>query len=346
MPEILQFPIHEAYAEYDGDSLKIKLFYPCNPNYVQNRLPANLEHGVDVLEKLLLDGYAQIADRNNPVSPPSAGSIIILNDGSFICHRRDKKAPIHKLYHSTSSGSPNDKRSLFTQEGLLETALRETAEETLLLSHEGQVVTTEFLRKHTLESLERIEVDYLTRTVDGQFGKGKDLLEVYRMNKKILSVHCFLDLIFDVSTSISALHPIILDISSNEIISLDLEGDIVDGRFAHFNRESFILHPREIENLNFAEPITNPRVFQSKIKNKKFEIYSSAPTENLGPGGIAVKHPYLFSPDDLLTSALDGLGIPGYHGKKLNIELWKEKTILGDKNRREHSLINRRYLGK
>ncbi|MEN9626411.1 MAG: hypothetical protein RL557_739 [archaeon] len=346
MAEILQFKVYRAEADYDGASLHIKLFYSKTPGYTDQRLGANPEWGVRVLEDLLNEGHAVLANEKNPVKPPSAGSLVVLNDNTLVCHRRDKGAPVHSLYFSTSSGFPRNKPALFTREGLTGTGLQETAEELLLITkdREPRLIVTPGLKNYTLASAQKLGLDMRSYEVTEFVDEGTDTLDVfYEDGTKLFSVKTYLDMMFDMDTSLNILQIRRLNISSDEVVPVDIEGFFKNDKYIHFNRESFLLHPREITNLCFAEPLQNPRVSQSKLDGKFPQVYSEVPQEFLGPGGTPVTHPYLFAPDNLLTVGLDALRIPGYTKKKLRTELWKEQTILSDPHRSESALIPSQY---
>ena len=134
--EIAIFKIFKADATYESGNLKVRLFYPRNPAEENKRLFENLQFGIRTLETLLKEGYAQIANQENPFKPADGGSIYFFNNGDFLVHRRDKKAPMHKLYHSAPGGYTDSLDSTFTEQGLIETGLRETAEENLLITKE------------------------------------------------------------------------------------------------------------------------------------------------------------------------------------------------------------------
>ncbi len=346
MAEILQFKVHRAEAKYDGESLNIKLFYPRTPQFINERLGANPEWGIQVLDNLLTKGHSVLADEKNPVKPPSAGSLVVLNDDTIVCHRRDKGAKVHSLYFSTSSGFPNERRALFTRGGLLETALRETAEELLLLTRDKKprLVVTPGLKDYTLASAQRLGFDMSCYEVAEAVDEGTDTLEVfYDDGEKLFSVKTYLDMMFDVDTSLNILQIRRLNISSKEVVPVDTEGVFKEGRYVHFNREAFLLHHSEIADIGFAEPLENPRVYQSGLGGRYPVVYSEEPKEFLGPGKTPVTHPYLFAPDNLMTVGLDALHVLGYRGNKLRTELWKEQTILKDSQRSEAALIPQQY---
>ncbi len=160
---------------------------------------------------------------------------------------------------------------------MLETALRETAEESLILTKDEnpKIIVTPRLKIYTIDSAERLGFDLLTYEVAESVDEGTDMLEVfYEDGERIFSVKTYLDMIFDVDTSLNILQIRRLNISSNEIIPIDIEGFVKNGRYIHFNRESFLIHPSEIQSRGFCYPLENPRVFQSRLTGKKPEIYS------------------------------------------------------------------------
>jgi len=330
MPEIYQFKVTRAEAEYDGESLTMKLWYPANPEIITGRIGANPEWGMEVIDNLLTKGHAVLANKQNPVKPPSAGSLVVFNDNAFVCHRRDKYAPMHKMYQSSSSGFPQDRESIFTKKGLLETAVRETAEETLFITKDigPRLVTTPALAHHSKESAERLGFDLKTYQVKEELAESKDRLEVYdHHGDLIFSVNTFLDMMFDTDTSLNILQIRKLDIASDEVLPVDAEGMFKDGKFMHFNRKSFIIPFNTIVNQDFGHPLVNPQVYQTRLGNSEPEIYTPEPKEFLGPGATPVTHPYLFCPENLLTVSLDALGIEGYDGEKLYTERWKDETL-------------------
>lgn len=346
MQEILYFKVFNANAEYNNGSLKVNLFYPEKPIAIDKRLPANLEFGIGVLERLIRTGYSKIADSNHPVHPAGGGSLIIFEDDNFACHRRGKFAPVHKNYFSAYSGYPNSHNALYTKEGFLESCLRETAEECLLITKESnpRLVVTKSLKQHSLETAKRLGMDIPTIEVSEKLLEPKDKLEVYdNSGNEIFSVNGFADVMYDAATSVNMLQLRQLGISSEEIYPIDAEGMIKDSKFVHFNRESFLIHPSKIESLKFGYPLENQIAYKTNFKNGKPEVYPYYPEEKLGPGATPVTHSFLWAPENLLCNCLDGLGVKGFAGNKLQIELWKEKTILTDKNRSESSLIPEQY---
>lgn len=346
MEDILYFKVFNAYAEYNNDSLKVRLFYPEKPEEINKRLPAELEFGISVLERLTKTGYSEIADSNHPVHPAGGGSLIIFEDNKLACHRRDKFAPVHKNYFSAYSGYPNSHDALYTKEGFLESCLRETAEECLLVTREPnpRLVVTKSLKHFSLETAERLDINIPVIEVSEKLLEPNGRLYTYDYHgDEIFSVDGFVDIMYDVATSVNVLQIRQLGISSEEIYPIDAEGMIKDNKFIHFNRESFLIHPYEIESLKFGHPLENQIAYKTNFKNGNPEVYKYQPEENLGPGATPVTHPFLWAPENLLCNCLDGLEVKGFKDNKLQIELWKEKTILADKNRGESSLIPEQY---
>lgn len=103
--EIYHFKVPHAEAEFDGNSLVIKLFYPRNAlEEIEGRLQEQLDFGINVFEQLLSSGRALIADKEHPLKPSAGGSLCILADNVIACHRRDKGAGVHPMYHGASGG--------------------------------------------------------------------------------------------------------------------------------------------------------------------------------------------------------------------------------------------------
>ena len=348
MPEILQFKVTKADAEYDGERLKVRLWYPENPSFTNERIQANPRWGVKVLDNLIRKGHSELANEQNPTKPPSAGSVLLFSDGAFVTHRRDSRAPVHKNYFSTSSGFPSTNRELYSREGLLETALRETAEEVLLLTRETpyRLIVSPQLKRHNLETARHLGFNFETLKVEMAAGEGSDLLEVYdHQDELIYRIRTILDVMFDTDTSLNILQTMSVPLNSEEVISLDGEGMETKAGFRYFQRESFIIQQRAVHGLDFGHPLPPEffRVYQANIGSSVPEIFSKAPENPLGPGNARVNQPYLFTQDNLLTSSLDALGIEGYAGRKLYHEKRKNQTILENKGD-EKALIPKQFL--
>ena len=332
MPEIYQFKIHKAEAAYEDNKLTVRLFYPKNPQPIEKRLAENLPFGISVLESLLAGRQTQIADENNPVGPSSAGSLYVLSDDVFVCHRRDKFAPTHKLYHGAYAGYADSKQAVYSEQGIVQTGIRETAEECLLVTKDKtpRLIVPNDSKEHTIESAKRLGLDLQPRYVDVEILEPRDKLKVYNADGELMfTARAFIDLLYESATSLSALQIRKLPLSSEEVFPIDAEGMIKDGKFMHFNRESYMIKLSEIQEKSFGSLLNNPRVFQTKIENgipRTFTPEYSKPY--LGPDKVEVTNPHVFAPEDLLTVCLDALDVNGFKGKKLEIELWKEKSKL------------------
>ncbi len=334
--EITQFKVYKAEAFRENNSLTVKLYYPRNPEPLYKRLDENLQFGAFTLEKLLKEGYAEIANRENPIKPPSAGSLYILQDGNIIVHRRDKFAPIHKLYHSAYAGYTNSLEFIYTEMGLLETSLRETAEECLLITRDKipKLIVPNDAKEFTLESANRLGIDIEPIYVNPETLEPTDRLEVYYEDgEHIFTTKAFLDLQWEASTSISALQLRKLPLSVEDILPIDAEGIEKDGKFNHFNRESYFISLKEIKNKKFGNILESPQVFKTEIKNKIPSIFTPVyERPYLGPDKVEVVNPHVWAPEDLLSTCLDALEVEGYKGQKHNIELWKIKNKLEGKS--------------
>jgi len=342
MPEIVQFNVTNANATYYADgSLVLNFYYPKSPQKKETRLGPHPEFGAETLEKLIITGCAQIATLDNPISPPNAGSLPITSDGMIICNRRDDGAKVHALYHSPYSGFAQSMDELYSQEGMMQLATRESAEELVLITKERNphLIVTPTSKQYTLLSAKRLGLDHLPlREVAEEFIPGKDKLNVfYEGGEKIFSLDTHFTMLWDIDASTIAMQIRRLDIHSEEIIPIDAEGMFnPDGSYkVHFNRESFIINPRDIRRGNFADfansldtldyayPLKNPKVFQSYLDQQRGRIVytpNNSPLAYKGPGNVAVTRPYLFAPQDTLRACLDGLEVPGYYRRKLHLE--------------------------
>jgi hypothetical protein len=347
MPEISQFKVTKAFARFDpkDGSLELDFHYPKNPKPIESRLGSNPRFGVETLNTLIDQGYARIATPDNPISPPNAGSLPYFLDCNFVCNRRDDGAPVHKMYHSPYSGFASNKDELYTANGMMRLAARESAEEVIFITRDRNphLVVTKTTREHTIRSAIRLGIDYPIREVGEYFLPGRDKLNVYDEDGgKIFSMNNFFTMLWDVDASTIAMQIRRLDICSDEIWPIDTEGIFTDdgnGYRRHFNRESFIVDPtyisrvnaRNLDELNYCNIMTRPQVFRSWFDgNGRLEVYRplNSDLEYLGPGAVPVNSSYLWAPQDTLRACLDGLGIPGYEGRKLHLERELDKLFL------------------
>lgn len=330
--EITQFKVYKAEAFRENNSLTVKLYYPRHPESLHERLNENLQFGAFTLEKLLKEGYAEIANRENPIKPPSAGSLYILQDRNIIVHRRDKFAPIHKLYHSAYAGYTNSLEFVYSEKGMIETGLRETAEECLIVTRDKipKLVVPEDSKDHTLESAKTMGLDLEPVYIEFETLDPTDKLEVYYEDgEHIYTAKAFLDLQWEASTSISALQIRKLPLSVEDILPIDAEGILKDSKFIHFNREAYFISLEEIRNKKFGSILRSPRVFKTEIRDRIPHIFSPIYEKPyLGPDKIEVTNPHIWAPENLLSTCLDALEVEGYKGQKHNTELWKIKTKL------------------
>ena len=348
MPEIYQFPIHKADAEVTDKGLKVRLFYPPNP-MPEKRLPENLQFGVQVFEDLVKVGHAEIADAQNPIGPCGGGSIYILNDGVFVCHRRDAKAPGHALYHSGYSGWPDSREAVFTADGLEATWMRESAEEGLLVTRDAipRLIVPNDSRNETLESAKRLGLELKPRFVDVERVEPYDTLEVYNHTQNLIfRTKANLHFIYESMTSLNGVALRRFPVASEEVFPIDAEGMTKpDGKFIHFNRESYVVSPDEVktnQSGTFGRILKNPRVFRTRFENGIPHVYTPEYTEPfLGPDSVTVVHPHVWAPENVLCRALDALGVDGYKGRWVEIELWKERSKLEGK-----SLLSEEVLKK
>lgn len=212
----------------------------------------------------------------------------------------------------------------------MKTGLRETAEESLLITREKspRLVVPNDSKEYTLESAKRLGIDLKPLYVDVETMEPGDKLEVYYEDgEHIFSARAFLDILYESGTSLNALQIRKVPLASEEVLPIDAEGMIKEGKFVHFNRESYLINISDIEGKEFGSILENPRVFQTKIENGFPKIFTPDYVKPyLGPDKVKVNHPHIWAPENLLTVCMDALGVKGYRGKKLEIELWKEKS--------------------
>lgn len=336
--EISIFKISNAEASYESGNLHVRLFYPRNIKEETKRIPENLPFGIKTLESLLKGNFTEIADANNPIKPADGGSMYVFKDNAFLVHRRDMGAPMHKFYHGAPGGYTDSLDSTFSEQGLLETGLRETAEESLLITKDipHRLIVPKDSKEYTLMAAKNLGLDLKPVYADVTSLSSEDNLQVfYEDGEHIFTSkgRGFLDLMWEGSTSFTLMQIRMLPFSSEEVIPIDAEGMAKDGKWIHFNRESYMLKFSDVENKSFGTPLENPRVSQTKIKEGIPSVYVPEYKEPfLGPDGIAVSHPHIWAPENHTTVCLDALCIRGYYKKRLDIELWKEKCKLEGKS--------------
>lgn len=336
--EIEIFKIHKAEATYENGALSIRLFYPRNPEVIERRLDGNPQFGVNVLEKLLSESQAEVASPIVPLKPADGGSIYSFQDDVFLVHRRDKGAGVHKLYHSAPGGYTDSLDSTFSETGLIQTGLRETAEENLLVTRDKTpwLIVPNDSKEHTIAAAKRLGLNLKPRYIDVTTLPSRDKLEVfYEDGEPIFTSYGkgFLDIMWDDSTSFSMMQIRLMDFSSEEVLPVDAEGFMKSGVFRHFNRESYFIKKSEVSNKIFGTPLLNPRVFQTKIEKNLPIVYAPDYSKPfLGPDGLEVTHPHIWAPENHTTVCLDALDVSGYAGKRLEIELWKNRCKLEGKS--------------
>lgn len=337
MSEIYQFKVYNADATTENGGMTVRLFYPRNPEPTNKIIEENLPFGVNVFERLIREGHSRIADEKNPVKTASAGLLYLLEDGHFICHRRDKDAPTHKLYHSANAGYTKSKEALYTKKGLSETGIREAAEECLIVTREEKPRLVVPNYSSVFSDVSEITAKNLGLSLEPKYTNAEvieptDTLKVFDADKNLIFKHkTFIDLIYESSTSLITLDIVKLPFSSEEVLPIAAEGTEKDGKFINFNLESYVIHNSEIANKPFGRILENPKVYKTRIEKGKPIIYRPEYTEPyLGPDGVQVNDPHVWAPENVLVRALDAIGVEGYEW--MDMELWKEKSKLEGKS--------------
>lgn len=337
LDEILQFEVYKADAKLDRDSMHVRLVYPKNPKKINTIIPEHLEFGRSVLNELRNYGYCDIASQGSPIKPPSAGSVYITLDGKLIIHRRDTGARTNALYHSIYAGFTASTDFVYSEEGLINTALRETAEESLIITNEDNptLLIPSDSEQVTQESANRLGLNLKSRLIPVKTLPAKDTLEVLGEDgKRIYKANVWLELYHSGHSGISAILLRQLPFNSEEILPIDAEGMTKDGKFIHFNRESYIVDPKDIPR-NFGEPLENTPSYQTQFaQDGKPKIYGvDVQPPFFGPEKVRVTHPHIFAPDDLLAKVLSVLDIPGYESNRwIETELHKINSRLESKS--------------
>jgi hypothetical protein len=334
------FKIYKADATYEKEALNIKLYYPHNPEELTTRLPGNSAFGANALEKLLKEGHAEIATPECPIKPVDGGSIYVFNDDVVLVHRRNfllGKKSVHNFYHGTPGGYTESLNATRSEKGLINTGLKETAEEQILFTRDNPpwLIVANDLKEYSLQAVKNLGLDgYFQnrlRFVDIKTLPSNDTLKVYdEDNNEIFTSEGkgFLDVMWDNSTSLSLMQIRKLPFSSEEIFPVDAEGMMgKDGKYIHFNRESYFISLSELANKPFGTPLENPRVYKTAISQDGIpSVYSPSYSQPFfGPDEKKVKNPHLFAPENHFTVCLDALNVPGFKGRRLEWQLWKEK---------------------
>ena len=356
------FEVTRAEAKFDASdgSLDVTFWYPRDPTPIKGGVPANTEFGLGVLENLLTKGSSILANADNPIAPPNAGSLPVFSDGNFVCCRRDDGPIVHSMYHAAYSGYGTDFAELSTLEGMRKLGARESAEEVIFITrgHDPHLVVTKSLEDEIGRSAERLGIgDLPSRMVDEEIVPGRDRLTVkYEDGETAYEMNTSFVMLWNIGSSTIAMNLRKLDIRSDEIFPIDAE--YMDrGKYVHFNRESFIVNPDDIrghdssetlDSIGYGMPLRNAQVFRSNRDAKgRLEVYQplSSPLAYLGPGATPVNSPYLWAPQDSLRACLDELGVDGYKGKKLH---WEREITrkFHDNDGRESCVIPQGYLAK
>jgi hypothetical protein len=313
------------------------------------RLAADPEYGLSVLKKLA-QGFdlVNLADADHPARLPSAGILVLTSDKYGLFHRRDKFAPTHKLWTSVPTGFPtwSEISALITGNDITypyRTAARELAEEKIILSAKVPAnKPTDILLPHGPW------FDYIAEVMN-QTGKkldyplhpevmpetnrvlGTDTLQILDANDRQLSFSvCSFVPNYESEISFNALYAMQLNLRAGQIIPLDMEGNEKDGVFNRFNREAMLLNLKTVGLPGTT--LDDALVFQY---NKERGVYSEPPkplagpaAAYLGPDKIAVKHPYVFIPDELAVRMLDAVGAKAYAGRWMQIERAKLEAVV------------------
>ncbi|HLD57441.1 MAG TPA: hypothetical protein VJA47_03990 [archaeon] len=343
MAEIYIFKITRADIERVDSGVRIRLWYPTTPEVTNKRLPRNPEWGAQVFDRLLREGYTTLADQNNPIRPCSGGSAYLFDDDVLLFHRRDVRAPTHPLYHSIAGGFPKNKGEVTTEDGLISCSLRETAEENILLTKGSQrLLVPKGSESHTLESASRLGLADLPQIqIETERIDPPDVLEAYTEDGSLLfSTRAFLDCIFDSEAGLTALQILRMKgVTSTDVLPVDGEYMITDGKPIFFDRECYLSTLEDLNSKPFGDAIQNPLVYRQewipstsgRIVVPRQQTISDYKPPHLGPDKIPADYPHIFGPDDMLVRVLDGLGVEGYKGGWIKMQLEKERKAVAIK---------------
>ena len=331
------FKVFDANVTRTDEGNNFSFNFPANKEPFEDGLKEAPAFGVGFFEKLVNDGYAELASREVPTRPMSAGSIYQFSDGVVLIHRRDSGAPVHPMYHSCPSGYPE------AGEHISVTQRRETAEENLLLFKQNGEVTDVVVPRDaavdTLESVERLGLRYPARLFDVETIEGPDTVTVYDDGVFLYEVKAFVDVLFEGSRGHNAMVVRSFnDLASTDVIPFDAEGIVNENKpFIHFKRESYFIHPDT--DLEIGHPMDVANVFQLQADCTRDMCPSYTNPPYVGPDKVQVTKPHIFYPDGHLTRVLDGLGFKNFEGRWMDIEKQRCEAKLEGK-----TLINPAYL--
>lgn len=316
-PQIFDYFIYNATAEIrDNGSLKVVFTYPDDKKVFNTRLTEDLGFGIFTLEKLLNEGKAELATPDFPLKTPSGGALYVTTDDMIVCHRRDIRAPTHKMCHSAEGGFASGPDDVLSAEGLERLALREKAEETLLFKRlNGKLLASEDYIKGTIHAANVFGVYPEHEVFSPSYIPGRDLFEARSESGELLfSMNTFFGVVYESARSCNIYLLMRIPFSSKDITPLDAQGMISDGTFIHYDREAYFIPLSEVDNKSFGTPLEKFEVFKAHIMDGVPDFYIPEPKKPYwgpfdGPGKLEVSHPQLWAPEDMLVGLLDASGV-------------------------------------
>ena len=334
MTEIFKFPIPEAYAEPKNGGIKVTLIYPDENEreYTSERrlsTPADIEFGLQCLEGLLRGERVRIGTPEHPSRPASGAIIDVFTDGAFLSHRRDGGTKVHPWYNGIPSGFPSC-REHFENIRLLQQ--KEGGEESIVL-YNGIIILPRDLAlvqrvqesiehnpskglRATVETLKRLGIDPRYANYKSvRYSNGNDVLEIKNTQGDTIKTDTgsiYLSWEVETNVAITARREW-QEIHSSCITAFDGEGFYKSDYFVYFNREKFLIHPREVANILFGQEIPMPQRY--KLKKTEEGLLTA---ERVLPSEGEL---YQFKPDDGLRRMLDDLKVPGWQGKWIQYEI-------------------------
>ena len=342
------FKISKADATYENGNLTVNLYYPKSPVELNARLPGNSAFGAKALEKLLKEGHAEIASSEVPIKPADSGSIYRFSDNVVLVHRRRfplGRNSIHNFYHSAPAGYTDELNATFSEEGLIKTGLRETEEEQIIVTRDRKKfqIVRKGSKEYALKTAKNVGIDLPILPIKMETLPSNDELNVFWEDGEPVFTSRgkgFLDFLWDTTTSISLMQVVSVPFPSSLIYPIDAEGITRDGKFIRFDRETYLIPLSEIANKQFGTPLKTFEVYQARIENGTPEVYTPEPTKPFyGPDEKIVTHPHIWAPEVHTTTCLDALRVSGFAGRRVAIQLWKERCVLN-----KESMIPREFL--
>ncbi|MCX6816224.1 MAG: hypothetical protein NT120_05245 [Candidatus Aenigmarchaeota archaeon] len=267
MGEIYILPVNHGTAWINSKGgVDVRLNYHTSEP-MTGRMKADPEVGIMTYDYLMKGSFAQVATPENPARSPSAGLLYVLDNGKFFSHRRDKKAPTHKLWHSLQIGYPAcDRQTRFPEEVMIaegsELVLVTKNSPHYLLVPKGDpvaiAINKELARNVGVDTSRVLEINFESQ-------KGPDAIELYDSQGMISRTDGYVNMLWEEEMAINIDKICNIHFDPEDILPIDTEGTFRDGKYDHFNRETFLFDPEEVRGKKFGDHLETPTVYKSEM---------------------------------------------------------------------------------